>query len=45
MDAFNQNTLKIVRNTEACVGCRTCELACSFHHHKGLPSEEARILL
>ena len=23
---------KIVRNAEACCGCRTCELICSFHH-------------
>jgi Fe-S-cluster-containing hydrogenase component 2 len=20
--------------TETCTGCRSCELACSFHHHK-----------
>ena len=24
--------LKIVGDTEACYGCRTCELVCSFHH-------------
>jgi len=24
--------LKIVIDTKACYGCRTCELACSFHH-------------
>lgn len=24
--------MKIIRDTEACYGCRTCELVCSFHH-------------
>lgn len=31
--------LKIVRDAEACYGCRICELACSFHH-KGVFSPE-----
>ena len=25
---------KVLRNAEACYGCRTCELACSFHHKR-----------
>jgi carbon-monoxide dehydrogenase iron sulfur subunit len=31
--------LKIISDVEACYGCRTCELACSFHH-RGLFSPE-----
>ena len=31
--------MKITLDTEACYGCRTCELACSFHH-KGVFSPE-----
>jgi len=27
-----EKILKILRNAEACYGCRICELACSFHH-------------
>ena len=30
---------KILRNSERCYGCRTCELACSFHH-KGVFAPE-----
>lgn len=26
------DTLEIVWTPELCFGCRTCELACSFHH-------------
>ena len=29
----------IIVNTEVCSGCRTCELACSFHH-KGVFSPD-----
>jgi Fe-S-cluster-containing hydrogenase component 2 len=25
--------MKIHRNESACYGCRSCELACSFHRH------------
>ena len=25
---------KITFNTEGCAGCRTCEIACSYHHKK-----------
>ena len=28
------NILKLVRDAEACYGCRTCELVCSFHHSR-----------
>ena len=31
--------MKIVVDTEACEGCRICELVCSFHH-KGVFSPE-----
>ena len=24
--------MKLIYNNKACYGCRTCELACSFHH-------------
>lgn len=24
--------MRIIRDAEACYGCRRCELACSFHH-------------
>ena len=24
--------MRIIRDGKACFGCRTCELACSFHH-------------
>lgn len=26
--------MKIVFNAKACYGCRTCEIACSFHHKR-----------
>jgi len=26
--------MRIKRDHTACYGCRTCELACSFHHEK-----------
>lgn len=32
--------MKIIRDTEACYGCRTCELICSLHH-KGVFSPES----
>ena len=31
--------MKVISDTEACYGCRTCELVCSFHH-KGVFSPE-----
>jgi carbon-monoxide dehydrogenase iron sulfur subunit len=34
---------KIERNAEACYGCRTCELACSFHHQRVFSPEHASI--
>lgn len=34
---------KLVFNTELCTGCRTCELACSFHHEKVFSPHLARI--
>lgn len=35
--------MKIVRDTEACYGCRTCELVCSFHHKKVFSPELSSI--
>lgn len=35
--------MKIVRDTEACCGCRTCELACSFHHKRAFSPEFSSI--
>lgn len=35
--------MRIARNTEACVGCRLCELACSFHHTRGFSPEASSI--
>ena len=35
--------MKIVRNAEACYGCRTCELACSFHHERVFSPELSSI--
>jgi len=29
--------------TEQCTGCRACELACSFHHHKVFAPTRSRI--
>ena len=26
--------MPIIVETETCTGCRSCELACAFHHHK-----------
>lgn len=35
--------MKIVRDAEACCGCRTCELACSFHHKRAFSPELSSI--
>ena len=35
--------LKIIVNTKACYGCRTCELACSYHHKKVFSPELSSI--
>ena len=32
--AYKDKVDKIVIETEHCAGCRTCELACSYHHKK-----------
>jgi len=34
---------KVLRNAEACYGCRTCELACSFHHKRVFSPELSSI--
>ena len=34
---------KIIRNVERCYGCRTCELACSFHHKRVFAPELSSI--
>ena len=33
----------IIRNAESCYGCRTCELACSYHHKKVFSPELSSI--
>ena len=33
----------ILTNTEACCGCRICELMCSFHHNKTFSSSASSI--
>ena len=35
--------MKIIRDTEACHGCRTCELVCSFHHGRVFSPELSSI--
>ena len=35
--------LKIVRDAEACYGCRTCELVCSFHYERVFSPELSSI--
>lgn len=34
---------KIIVNKDKCVGCRSCELACSFHHEQIFLPEIASI--
>ena len=31
---MNRKKSEILRDLEKCYGCRTCELACSFHHQQ-----------
>ena len=33
----------VQRNAEACYGCRTCELVCSYHHEKMFSPERSSI--
>ncbi len=40
---LGDKAMKIVRNAEACYGCRTCELACSFHHERVFSPELSSI--
>jgi len=35
--------MKILINDEACYGCRTCELICSFHHDRVFSPELSSI--
>ena len=35
--------MEVARDTDACYGCRTCELACSFHHRKVFSPELSSI--
>jgi carbon-monoxide dehydrogenase iron sulfur subunit len=39
IDARTEQRLRVTVDPELCNGCRTCELACSFHH-SGLTSPE-----
>ncbi len=36
-------TKNILIMADKCTGCRTCELACSFHHHRELNPSKSRI--
>jgi Fe-S-cluster-containing hydrogenase component 2 len=36
---IDQRTARIEIVPELCVGCRTCELACSFHHSGSMAPE------
>jgi carbon-monoxide dehydrogenase iron sulfur subunit len=33
----------MIFNTENCTGCRTCEIACSFHHSNSFAPDTASI--
>lgn len=35
--------MRIIRDTEACYGCRACELACSYHHARVFSPEFSSI--
>jgi len=35
--------MKLLRDTNACVGCGTCGLICSFHHHGIFSREQSSI--
>lgn len=35
--------MRILTDTETCVGCRICELACSLHHAGSFLPEESSI--
>ncbi|MFC1951659.1 hypothetical protein ACFLYI_01275 [Chloroflexota bacterium] len=35
--------MQILINAEACVGCRICEIACSFHHNHTFSPELSSI--
>ena len=35
--------MKISIDAEACVGCRVCELACSFHHNGAFSPDASSI--
>ena len=35
--------MKIIRNSNLCYACKTCQLACSFHHTKTFWPERSSI--
>jgi len=35
--------MQLIIDMEACYGCRTCELACSYHHKKVFSPESSSI--
>jgi len=35
--------MKIIRNSNLCFACKTCQLACSFHHTKTFWPERSNI--
>jgi len=37
--------MKIIRNNNLCYACKTCQLACSFHHTKSFWPERSSIIV
>lgn len=37
--------MKIIRNSNLCYACKTCQLACSFHHTKTFWPERSSIIV
>jgi Fe-S-cluster-containing hydrogenase component 2 len=35
--------MKIIRNSNLCYACKTCQLACSFHHTKAFWPDQSSI--
>ncbi|GAB4113356.1 MAG: hypothetical protein Kow00103_05310 [Candidatus Caldatribacteriota bacterium] len=37
--------MKIIRDNKLCYGCKTCQLACSYHHTRSFWPEKSSILV
>jgi len=42
---FKGKIMKIIRNSDLCYACKTCQLACSFHHTKTFWPERSSIII